>query len=45
MDLKTPIEPTLIAILMAEHPRLGEKSTIPHDIAFIVARNIYTVRF
>jgi hypothetical protein len=23
---------------MAEHPRLGENSTIPNDIAFVVAR-------
>ena len=35
--LKRKIEPTLIAILMAEHPRLGHNAAIPTDVTMLIA--------
>ena len=32
------IEAILIAVLMAEHPRLGVDSVLPYDIAMLVAK-------
>ena len=39
--IRAKIEPTLIAVLMAEHSRLGRDSVIPTDVATLVARQIH----
>lgn len=39
--LKANFEPTLVAILMAEHPRLGMNSTIPTDVVPIIAKLVH----
>lgn len=35
------IEPTVIAVLMAEHPRLGCSSVIPTDVVELIAREVH----
>ena len=40
-DISNKIEPTLIAVLMAVHPRIGYDSTIPVDVATLIARQIH----
>ena len=39
--LKKKIEPTLVTILMAEHPRLGVNTTIPADVVVLIAKMVH----
>jgi len=39
--LKKKIEPTLVTILMAEHPRLGVNTTIPTDVVVLIAKMVH----
>ena len=39
--LKKTIEPTLITILMAEHPRLGNNASIPTDVVVLIAKMVH----
>jgi hypothetical protein len=39
--IRAKIEPTLVAVLMAEHPSLGRNSVIPTDTVTLIARQIH----
>lgn len=39
--LKSKIEPTLVAILMAQHSRLGSYTGIPADVITLIAQQVH----